>query len=89
VHHCGNPYLQAGYATAGAKIAALRTHLSAGTDVLNPRGYEQHKRLLELFEAGDFKAFETLMREHVMGTRDSYVASLQARSGTTATTTAR
>ncbi|HKX40170.1 MAG TPA: GntR family transcriptional regulator, partial [Burkholderiaceae bacterium] len=82
VHHCGNPYLQAAYATAGAKIAALRTHLSAGTDVLNPRGFEQHKHLLELFEQGDFKAFEALLRDHVMGTRASYVASLQARGGT-------
>ncbi|HEY9066483.1 MAG TPA: GntR family transcriptional regulator [Burkholderiaceae bacterium] len=82
VQHCGNAYLQAAYATAGAKIAALRTHLSAGTDVLNPRGFEQHKRLLDLFEDGDFKAFEALLRDHVMGTRASYVASLQARNST-------
>ena len=88
VQHCGNAYLQAAYATAGAKIAALRTHLSAGTDVLHPRGYEQHKRLLEFFEAGDFKAFEALMREHVMGTRDSYMATLKARNGAAAATTA-
>jgi DNA-binding GntR family transcriptional regulator len=81
VHHCGNPYLQAAYATAGAKIAALRTHLSAPADVLQPRGYEQHKRLLEFFAAGDFKAFEALMREHVLGTRDNYVANLKARNG--------
>ena len=81
VRHCGNAYLQAAYATAGAKIAALRTHLSAGTDVLNPRGLEQHKRLLELFDEGNFKAFEALLREHVIGTRASYVASLQARNG--------
>ena len=79
VHHCGNAYLQAAYATAGAKIAALRTHLSAASDVLQPRGFEQHKRLLELFRAGDFKGFGALMREHVTGTRDSYVASLKAR----------
>jgi len=79
VQHCGNPYLQAAYATAGAKIAALRTHLSAPADVLRPLGFEQHTRLLELFRAGDFRAFEALMREHVIGTRDSYVASLKAR----------
>jgi DNA-binding GntR family transcriptional regulator len=79
VQHCGNPYLQAAYATAGAKIAALRTHLSAPADVLHPRGHEQHRRLMEYFSAGDFKSFETLMREHVLGTRDNYVASLKAR----------
>jgi DNA-binding GntR family transcriptional regulator len=79
VRNCGNPYLQAAYATAGAKIAALRTHLSAPADVLQSRGHEQHRSLMEYFSAGDFKAFEKLMREHVVGTRDNYVASLKAR----------
>ena len=79
VEHCGNPYVQAAYATAGAKIAALRTHLSAGTDVLNPAGFEQHKRLLDLFKAGDMPAFDALMREHATGTRNAYVANLKAR----------
>ncbi|MEP6877084.1 MAG: GntR family transcriptional regulator [Burkholderiales bacterium] len=79
VLHCGNPYLQAAYATAGAKIAALRTHLSAPGDVLQPGGFEQHKQLLAHFSAGDFVRFDALMREHVAGTRDSYLASLKAR----------
>ena len=77
--HCGNPYLQAAYGTAATKIATLRTHLSAPADVLHARGFEQHSGLLELFRAGDFAGFEALMRTHVTGTRDSYVASLQAR----------
>jgi DNA-binding GntR family transcriptional regulator len=80
VSHCGNPYVQAAYATAGAKIAALRRHLSAPADVLHPSGFEQHKRLLELFREGDFKKFGALMREHANGTRISYVANLKARA---------
>jgi len=80
VLHCGNPYMQAAYATAGARIAALRTHLSAPGDVLHARGFEQHKRLLELFRAGDLGAFDALMQEHVNGTRVSYVANLKARA---------
>lgn len=80
VQHCGNPYMQTAYATAGARIAALRTHLSAPADVLRPLGIDQHKQMLELFSAGDFRAFDALMREHVNGTRASYVASLKARS---------
>ena len=79
VLHCGNPYLQAAYGTAGAKIAALRTHLSAPADVLRPAGYEQHQQLLAYFSDGDFAAFDALMRVHVAGTRDSYVANLKAR----------
>ncbi|MFT3717534.1 GntR family transcriptional regulator [Pseudorhodoferax sp.] len=81
VLNCGNPYLQAAYATAGAKIAAMRTHLSATQDVLKPAGFEQHRQLLAHFVAGDFAAFDALMREHVAGTRASYVANLKARRG--------
>ncbi|WP_280153934.1 GntR family transcriptional regulator [Piscinibacter sp. XHJ-5] len=80
VNHCGNFYVQAAYATAGARIAALRTHLSAPGDVLHSSGFEQHKRLLDLFREGDFKAFEALMREHATGTRKRYVANLKARA---------
>jgi DNA-binding GntR family transcriptional regulator len=79
VLHCGNPYLQAAYATAGAKIAAMRTHLSAAVDVLRPAGFEQHQQLLAHFSAGEFVAFDALMCQHVAGTRDSYVANLKAR----------
>jgi len=74
--HCGNPYMQAAYATAATKIAALRTHLSAPTDVLNNAGFEQHSQLLALFSSGNLSGFETLMRHHVTGTRDNYVRSL-------------
>lgn len=80
VNHCGNAYLQAAYATAGAKIAAIRTHLSAPDDILHPRGFDEHKRLLALFAAGDFKAFEALMRDHVLATRGAYLARLKSRS---------
>jgi DNA-binding GntR family transcriptional regulator len=79
--HCGNPYMQAAYATAAVKIATLRTHLSAPADVLHSRGFEQHMRLLALFEAGDFAAFRALMQLHVTGTRDAYVGKLKARTG--------
>ncbi len=78
--HCGNPYLQAAYATAAVKIATLRTHLSAPADLLHPRGFEQHRQLLALFDRGDFAGFRSLMIKHVTGTRDSYVTRLTARS---------
>jgi DNA-binding GntR family transcriptional regulator len=77
--HCGNPYLQVAYATAGAKIATLRTHLSAAADVLDDKGFKQHSDLLQFFRTGDFKAFDALMRKHVTGTRDNYVANLKLR----------
>lgn len=80
--HCGNPYLQAAYATAATKIATLRTHLSAPADVLHARGFEQHTRLTKLFRAGNFEAFEALIREHVTATRDNYLTSLKARPAT-------
>jgi DNA-binding GntR family transcriptional regulator len=75
--HCGNPYLQTAYETAAAKIATLRTHLSAPADVLHPRGFQQHSKMLKLFSEGDFDAFEKLMKVHVTGTRDNYLRSLK------------
>jgi len=78
VQHCGNPYLQFSYAAAGPRFAALRTHLGAAADVLNPRGLKEHRQLLDLFRKGDFTAFDALMLAHVTSTRDNYVASLKA-----------
>jgi DNA-binding GntR family transcriptional regulator len=43
-------------------------------------GFEQHSQLLALFRAGDLARFEKLMRAHVAGTRNSYVASLKTRT---------
>jgi DNA-binding GntR family transcriptional regulator len=57
--------------------------------VLQPRGYEQHRQLLEHFRAGDFEAFDALMRAHVIGTRDTYVASLKSRGAGDAAAPAR
>jgi DNA-binding GntR family transcriptional regulator len=76
--HCGNPYMQAAYETAAARIATLRTHLSAPGDVAHSSGFEQHSQLLTLFLAGNFPAFEALMRLHVTGTRDNYTTTLKA-----------
>ncbi len=75
--HCGNPYLQAAYANAGAKIATLRTHLSAPADVLDPEGFKQHSAMLRHFSEGDFAAFQKLMTTHVTGTRDNYLRSFK------------
>ncbi len=77
--HCGNPYMQGAYATAAAKIAALRIYLSAPTDVLDTAGFKQHSDLLALFEAGDFANFEATMCMHVTGTRDNYTRVLKQR----------
>jgi DNA-binding GntR family transcriptional regulator len=57
---------------------ATQSALSPAADVLRPRGLEQHKRLNKLFRAGDWGVFDSLVREHLSGTRDSYAASLKA-----------
>lgn len=77
--HCGNAYMQAAYATAAARIATLRTHLSAPGDVADSRGHEQHIALLAQFDAGDFAGFRALMAAHVDGTRARYVQRLAVR----------
>jgi DNA-binding GntR family transcriptional regulator len=77
--HCGNVYLQTAYDTAAAKIAVLRTHLSAPADVLDVMGMKQHQGLVKFFRDGDFVSFDRLMCQHVTGSRDNYVAGLLAR----------
>lgn len=81
---CGNRYLQEAYQLAAGRIAALRTNMSAPIDVQSPVSFEEHGRLLALFEAGDFAAFETQMIAHVTKSAKAYEqAVLTGRTETT------
>jgi DNA-binding GntR family transcriptional regulator len=75
--NCGNPYLQSAYAVVAAKIATLRTRLSAPADIFQSTGFEQHSRLISLFDEGNFAQYRMVMSEHVRGTRDNYLARIK------------
>jgi DNA-binding GntR family transcriptional regulator len=70
--HCGNAYLRAAYDLVAGTVAALRTQLTAPFEDLRVQSFDEHREFVELFRAGDFARFETLMRQHVDRTRDVY-----------------
>jgi DNA-binding GntR family transcriptional regulator len=77
VNHCGNRYVQEAYGLVAGRVAALRTNYSAPIDVQTPRSFEDHRAFVELFENGDFEAFDRLMQTHVTGTAKTYAEALR------------
>lgn len=74
--HCGNHYLMESYRLVAGRVAALRTNLSAPIDVQTPVSFEEHRKLVKLFERGDFAAFGTLMTSHINNSGRTYARAL-------------
>jgi DNA-binding GntR family transcriptional regulator len=75
--HCGNRYLVESYQLVSGRVAALRTNLSAPVDVQTPASFDEHRKLLRLFERGEFLAFETLMTSHIANSGLTYARALE------------
>ncbi|MGV7213154.1 GntR family transcriptional regulator [Bradyrhizobium sp. UFLA05-112] len=75
--HCGNRYLQESYQLVSGRVATLRTNLSAPIDVQTPASFEEHYKLLGLFERGDFDGFAQLMTTHITNSGLTYARALQ------------
>lgn len=77
IKNCRNRYLQEGYALAAGPIATLRTHLSVPLAGVQDRSFVHHHQIVEAFAKGDIMAIEPILIQHILGTRESYVAALQ------------
>lgn len=77
--HCANPYLRSAYDLVSAKIAALRTQLTAPYDNLRTQSYDEHRQFADYFRDGDFARFDALMKAHVDRTRAVYTLAWQQR----------
>ena len=75
--HCGNRYLVESYQLVSGRVAALRTNLSAPVDVQTPASFDEHRKLLHLFERGELAAFETLMTSHIANSGLTYARALE------------
>ena len=75
--HCGNHYLLESYQLVSGRVAALRTNLSAPFDVQTPASFDEHRKLLRLFEHGEFAAFEQLMTSHIANSGLTYARALE------------
>ena len=74
---CGNHYLVESYQLVSGRVAALRTNLTSPIDVQTPASFEEHRRLLHLFECGDLAGFATLMTTHIANSGRTYARTLQ------------
>ena len=72
-----NRYLVESYQLVSGRVAALRTNLSAPVDVQTPASFDEHRKLLHLFERGELAAFETLMTSHIANSGLTYARALE------------
>lgn len=77
IKNCRNRYIQEGYALAAGPIATLRTHLSVPLAGVQDRSFIQHQQIADAFAKGDVAAIGPILTQHILGTRESYVAALQ------------
>lgn len=77
VKNCGNRYLQEGYAHVSGPISTLRTHLSVPVPGAQESSYIHHVQIADAFAAGDVLLIETILNEHILATRRSYLTVLQ------------
>jgi DNA-binding GntR family transcriptional regulator len=76
--HCGNPYLQQAYQLAGAKVAALRTHLTAHVVERRAQSFAEHREMVACFAAGRIDAMLEILAGHIDRTRVVYMEALGA-----------
>jgi len=75
--HCGNHYLMQSYQLIAGRVAALRTNLSSPIDIQTPASFDQHRKLLQLFEDGKFGEFAKLMTAHITSSGHAYARALE------------
>lgn len=68
--YCGNTLLGEAYELFGARISALRTHLSSPQAYLLKRSLEEHRMMVDLVEANDLRTALQLLGEHISRTRE-------------------
>jgi DNA-binding GntR family transcriptional regulator len=76
----GNRYLIEAYALAGRRIEALRYRLPVG-DAQVEHCQQNHARIVARIADGDVRRAGSALREHVLSTRDSYLAASRNRTG--------
>jgi DNA-binding GntR family transcriptional regulator len=75
--HCGNHYLMQSYQLIAGRVAALRTNLSSPIDIQTPASFDQHRKLLQMFEDGKFAEFAELMTVHITSSGHAYARALE------------
>lgn len=80
VKACGNRHVVAAYALVGHRIEALRYRLPVGNaDVAHCQ--DNHKKIVARIAQGDVRVAQTMLREHILSTQESYLAASKVRGG--------
>lgn len=87
IDHCGNAFLQESYAGITFRVQTLRTRLSTNS-ALNSTSLREHGQILAQIAAGDTARLQTLLAEHIFGTRRRYVETLAGAVAAAQTKTA-
>lgn len=74
---CGNPLVCDAYGLADARIATLRTALTAPSDERRDASFREHLDMAAQLRRGDMAAFEATLSEHIDRTRR--VATVELR----------
>ena len=74
-----NRYLVDAYERNLGRVAALRTHLAQRARHEPDRSFKDHWRMIELAETGNYRALATLLSQHILRTRESYIVTLRER----------
>jgi DNA-binding GntR family transcriptional regulator len=74
VSACGNRYLLAAYALIGYRVEALRYRLPVGNEQVE-HCQQNHARIVARIAEGDVRRAQSLLREHIRSTKDSYLAA--------------
>lgn len=72
---CGNPLLEAAYATHVGKIAALRTHLAV-KPLHTVRSFEEHVEMIRLLEDSKIDEALSVLEQHIGRTSATYSESI-------------
>lgn len=75
----GNRYLMDAYERNLGRVAALRTHLARRARHEPDRSFMDHRRMIELVQAGKQPALAKLLSRHILRTREVYIATLRER----------
>lgn len=78
IAYCGNGYILGAYRLAAAKVAALRTHLTAHSAQRRATSFDEHAEMIRLFEAGRLDQLTSLLSIHIDRTRLVYLDALMA-----------
>ncbi|MFC2254354.1 GntR family transcriptional regulator [Labrys portucalensis] len=77
IRNCRNRFIEDGYALVSGPIATLRTHLSVPLAGVQDRSYIEHQQMMSAFERGDLVELDSILVNHILNTRHSYVRALQ------------